>query len=46
MKLSYELKEIEGFYHYYYEWIDYLDAVVDPKKIINEYPKIEDSLKK
>lgn len=45
MKLSYKPDEVDKFYHYYYEWIDYLDAVMDPKNIIKEYLNFEDPLK-
>ncbi len=45
MNISYTEKEISNFYHYYYEWIDFLDLMYEPSKVIENYEGIENCLK-
>lgn len=45
MEIFYKENEINEHYHYYYEWIDYLSFVKEPKSIIDNYSEIEQVLK-
>lgn len=46
MKIFYTANEINDFYYYRYEWIDYLECIHDPIMVIDNYIEIEQILKK